>query len=195
MPDYTYSNGIAKICRCKQSTISEVLRLSDERMALYHGIKSQKSVESIMRRGIEPLTPEEGYASCWSTGLRLFINSDTVPITNMHTYNTPFFHYAHSDSDVGYSRMQLAITDKHALKASGIKINWLSNAHINIPEVVKPESFTLLILILKHGDLRISNSNLVREHGAKTEKLMIGMLIRHLRDYSIGKTIINESGE
>lgn len=190
-----YAKEIAKVCNCDSTSVLEILKLSEERKTLYHGIKEQKVLENIIRKGIEPKTPEEGYTSCWSTGLRLFVNSNILPITDMHTYNTPFFHYAHAVSDPNISRMQLAVTDQSTLSATGIKFKWINNSQINISEIVSPEAFTTLVLVLKHRDFHKEDTDTARKRGALAEKIMIKMLLEHLRNYSAGKRFTNEVGE
>lgn len=184
-----YAKGIAQICDSDPSIVLEILRLSEEYKNIYHGIKQRISLPDVIERGIEPRTPTGEYVSFWTSGLRLFINRDDLPITPVHTMDTSFFHYGHTSYEPESCHMQLAISDVKTLERNGINVGWHNNSQITIPHAISPDYFSLLNLILEHPKINDSDYLEARKYGMLAERILMEILLEYLKDYSVGRRI------
>lgn len=184
-----YVKGIAEICGSDPSIVLEILRLSEEHRNIYHGIKHRRLLPNVLESGIEPRTPSGGYVSFWTSGLRLFINRDDLPITSIHTMDTSFFEYAHTSYQADSCHMQLAVSDIKTLERKGINVEWRNDSQMTISQSVGPDSFSLLNLILEHPKINDSNYHEVRRYGMLAENAFMEILLDHLKNYSIGRRI------
>ncbi|MBS3143910.1 hypothetical protein J4446_03500 [Candidatus Woesearchaeota archaeon] len=85
--------------------VKEIISISNNEKYIFHGIKNNKCFYRINIEGIKPLSPEGGKGSYWSSGKRLFGSETSV----FSTYDTTFFHYAHTNESENKSLMSLAI--------------------------------------------------------------------------------------
>ena len=69
-------------------TVRDIIEGSNEGRFLFHGSK-RSDTERLEEHGVEPRTPEGGYASYWTSGSRLF---SSYP-DRLNTIDTSFFHY------------------------------------------------------------------------------------------------------
>ncbi len=184
---YLYATEIGRICNAEPAKVFEILKLSEKIETVYHGIKRGDAISPILNNGIEPITPEGGNVSFWTTGLKLFINSYKLPVTWDQEMDTSFFHYMHARQKPNTYAMQLAVSDSKALEEAGAGTKWANNDQITLGSTVKPQYFSLLIVTLRHFDFGTP-----RERGALAERMMMDLLLEHLRDYSVGKVLRRE---
>lgn len=170
-----YATEIASVFSASPEVVSYVINKSRERRILYHGIKSRSYIPKIMSNGIEPRTPECSYSVCMTTGLRLFMTPDQTPFT----YDTSFFHHSHNESG-----MSLAVTDYQSLRNSNVDVVWNEDSDINIKQKIPPGSFSLIVV-----DNRSNQKT--RESGIKLELKMLELLYSHIKNYSVGKFIVD----
>lgn len=113
------------------SRVDHVLRLLNNHH-LVHGIKDHSHLARIQTQGILPLTPEGGQVSFWTTreGVFGYLTSKG----ELQTYDTSFFHYAHSANPPSNRVvMNLAITNRHLLNLHHITHQPGSYCTINHP--------------------------------------------------------------
>jgi len=124
--------------------VKRVIDISNQEGHLFHGIKRYSSLDSIKQSGILPLTPEGGPASYWTSGFRVF--GASLNPSPLNTYDTTFFHYAHSsDPSDEKIRMLIALTNTKELGRLGLNTKTISqNAYIAIRIPIPRSSIILL---------------------------------------------------
>lgn len=167
--------------------VADLIRLSNEKQYMFHGIKTDKNFDIVEKEGIEPYTPESNYASHWTTGTTLF---GKVQGGKFLTHDSSFFMWAHArDSPEDYSHMNMAVTKYSDLKDKGmIKKEFTENGEFIIKSFI-PRN---LIHLLRVEYRRPKNFE-GRRVGQEVERHLFELIYRTLdrNDYKPGALKIN----
>lgn len=111
-----------------------------------HGIKKHATVGTIALQGILPNCPDTNSpASFWTSGTRIFFSGD--PELDGSTYDTSFFHYAHSASqDPSQKIMSMALATKSDLMDidSGLMSEDFDKGYFAVKTTVPPSRMRLI---------------------------------------------------
>lgn len=118
---------------------------------LVHGIFRGQALSRIEREGIRPITPEGGYVSDWTTGMRVFGHPEARGPIAKGGYDTSFFHYAHTHSEeLGDVQMSMAMTNADLLQEMGA-VYFMKNSMVELPFPVPREKMALLLVEIQGG--------------------------------------------
>jgi len=103
---------------------------------LIHGVKRQDRWGLVLAEGVKPLTPELGFASFWSTGIRMFTASNN-PQSSLYGFDSGLFHYG---------SQFLALTNRQLLLKFGITPSPLAEGSMTIRTQVPRRAVAILDL-------------------------------------------------
>lgn len=178
-----FSQEVAKaIGNVDPSIVYEIIKISNDRRYIFHGIKRNNSFGSINEEGVKPLTPEGGWASYWTSGRAIFGSR----FNRLITEDTPFFDYAHSYdfNSNSLDSMNLAVANYDCLESKiGIKDSFCIDGYFKI-HITVPRDFIHLIRI---ETKRIGSDMTERQYGQRKERLLLNSISSVLKkDYKPG---------
>lgn len=155
--------------------VYDLIHLMNLEGFLCHGVSRWDKAQLVMQEGIKPLSPEMGGISQWKTGSAVFWDGTT--------YDTPFFHYAHSYSqEPCISRMVLVAARHRDLCGAGVDAcAYMPNHQMNLRDAVPLGLLTILNVNITHE--AVPNT---RQTAAYAEKLLFDELEMVVRSSSHG---------
>ncbi len=147
--------------------VREVIESSNAEGYMFHGVKDDRLYNAVLGDGVKPLTPEGGYASFWTSGHRLFSHGKYV----LRTYDTSFFHYAHSGhTEKGRSSMTLAIAKQSDLEeACLVNCSFEQDGYIKIPRRVPRELLHIIRIEIEY----VGGKGTARQRAQEKERVLL----------------------
>ncbi len=171
------------------SLVKEVIDISNKETYIFHGIKGNESFSIINKEGVCPLTPEGGYVSFWASGKKIF---GEILDEKLSTYDTPFFHYAHSnDSSEDFIFMNMAIAKYSDLEErSLVEKKFEEDGYLTISQTI-PRN----LIHLFRAELEVyKNKNVLRENSQIAERILLKQIHNALiENYSSGRITSEKS--
>jgi hypothetical protein len=160
------------------SAAVDIIQASVEHGLIFHGTRTEDSLELIDQQGVAPRTPEgrtngQG-CSYWTSGERFFFSQ----FTRRATYDTSFFHYAHLKSrTAGKGVMAVCIADVSRLRNNGIYVNpeSVATGYIAIDDHV-PRSLIDIVKVERQKDPNVG----LRTNGQILERDLLHAIRGHL---------------
>jgi hypothetical protein len=171
-----------------EQMVREVVELSNKHKVMYHGIKDSRSVESINKNGLAPITPESfgnGPASFWSTGLALFEPD----------IDSPFFNYSGGSSRENPSvcELNLAMARYDPLAMRGVELTPYENDYqVNAYSAVPSDEIELIKVRLSHP--AYDDDKAARKCRQVCELELLGAIYQKLLEYE-GEAALQEELE
>jgi len=121
--------------------VRDIIKISNEKKILYHGVKRRNEVGNVICEGVKPLTPHGKGCSYWSTGLSLF-HPDM---------DSPFFcysgRYCKENPDICELNMVIASYD---ILSERLKLpDYKKDSNILICDVVHQDCFSFISIKVK----------------------------------------------
>jgi len=166
--------------------VQEVIENMTLKGYLVHGVKDEEDYEKVRDEGIAPLTPEgtgvtaggdvetQKQGSFWTSGVRVF-HSGEEDISGWATYDTSFFHWAHSrGGHEGSTRMNLALVSMDRIRKNHpeFRIDPRSSEYTKLNFPVPRDQIILLRVVVNHGATKLS----ARAYGKIAEQKMFALL-------------------
>ena len=157
--------------------VKKAIMLSNFHGYIFHGIKRNADFRGVHDNGILPLTPEGASSdgnSFWCSGARTFSSGGIG--RGLDTYDTAFFHYAHSFDPRGpvmYMTMEVAKWDDIPRDATSGK-QFEKDGYITLAGNVPRDKIELLRV---EADLEGMNM-IPREKARHVEKMLLEQMVR-----------------
>lgn len=114
--------------------VLELARATTAGEHIVHGVKYAEAVDKIASDGIKPLTPEGGWVSYWTSGLRMFTATDN-PNSSLFGYDSSIFQYTNK---------AIILTNRDLLSKCGISFSRWDGQAVTIDKAIPRRAVALL---------------------------------------------------
>ena len=179
--DEQYCGSVADIVggNVTADRVREIIARANTGEHIFHGVKRERYMNGVMKKGIKPFTPEgrlQGRSSDWTSGIHLFGSRGKNSVISQ---GSGFFEYAHSYSEMpNKTFMNMAVTNRRALqKCLGeIVLFEPDRSQIELYFDIPREAMHLLRAVVSHPPVPEKAYRLSRQFGQKAEQVMFELL-------------------